>query len=72
MQVAERGPRRLLAGIGWVLVALVGAGGIWVSSFMSGIALLGYLGFGVLMVVTLIKAYGAFTGVKRFGPPTDR
>lgn len=68
MDVAERGPRRTGHGVAWLIGMLVPLAGLWVSSFLSALAPLGYLIFGVLLAMFALKAYAAFSGVRRFGP----
>ncbi len=72
MQVIERGPRQplwaivwialslLLAAVLWLVIATAGSGIPWVTVALG-------LGLGLLLVVSLLRAYGAITGVRRFG-----
>lgn len=70
MRVAERGPKRMGAGVAWTLLALVLVPGwLFVAYFggvLSAIAIVALL---LTLFICGTKAYAAFTGVRRFGAP---
>ena len=70
MRVAERGAKRTGQGVLWVVLVLLMLAGLWISASLGAVALVGLSLFGVLAIMCGIKAYAAFTGVKRFGQPS--
>lgn len=72
MQVEERGPKRPLHGVLWLLLVISLAFGVWVVGFFMdpAIRIGAYIFFALLIVMSLIKSHSAFTGVKRVGKPS--
>lgn len=67
MHVTERKPRSVGAGIGWLVLGVLMAFGLFISLFLGPLAIMGFLFFGLGLCASGVKAWSAFTGARRVG-----